>query len=88
MQTMHKSQNAKKQDFAKMQKGIKKDFNLPSFKNPCSVWQMDTIYKSMINYVIMHNMIIEDERDNSLEPFYKCWSIEAWIDFSNIFRKH
>jgi hypothetical protein len=29
---MHKSQNAKKQDFAKMQKGMKRDFNLPSFK--------------------------------------------------------
>jgi hypothetical protein len=33
-------------------------------------------------------MIIEDERDNNLEPFYKCWSIEAWIDFSNIHGKH
>jgi hypothetical protein len=33
-------------------------------------------------------MIIEDERDNNLEPFYKCWSIETWIDFPNIHGKH
>jgi hypothetical protein len=32
MQTMHKSQNAKNQDFVKMQKGMKEDFNLSSFK--------------------------------------------------------
>ncbi len=56
--------------------------------NPCSGWKMDIIYKNMINCVIMRNMIIEDKRDNNLEPFYKCWSIEAWIDFPNIHGKH
>jgi hypothetical protein len=53
-------------------------FQYVIIQNPCNVWQMDAIYKSIINCVIMHNIIIEDERDNNLEPFYKCWSIEAW----------
>ncbi len=31
---------------------------------------MDTIYQIMIICVIVHNMIIEDKRDNNLEPLF------------------
>lgn len=36
----------------------------------CKLWQMDTIYEIMIVCVIMHHMIIEDKRDNNLEPLF------------------
>ncbi len=41
-----------------------------TIQNPCKLWQMDTIYEIMIVCVIMHNMIIEDKRDNNLEPLF------------------
>jgi hypothetical protein len=31
---------------------------------------MDTIYEIMIVCVILHHMIIEDKRDNNLEPLF------------------
>jgi hypothetical protein len=41
-----------------------------TIQNPSKLWQMDTIYEIMIVCVIMHNMIIEDKRDNNLEPLF------------------
>ncbi len=41
-----------------------------TIQNPCKLWQMDTIYQIMIICVIVHNMIIEDKRDNNLEPLF------------------
>jgi hypothetical protein len=40
-------------------------------QNPCRLWQMDTIYEVMVAYVIIHSMIIEDEKDNHLEPLFQ-----------------
>jgi hypothetical protein len=69
MQSIHKPQDAKKQHFAKMQgvkKGVETCFEILQSQNPCKLWQMDTIYKTMIACVIMHNMIIKNKRDNNL----------------------
>ncbi len=40
-------------------------------QNPCKLWQMDTIYEVMVAYVILRSMIIEDEKDNDLEPLFQ-----------------
>ncbi len=40
-------------------------------QNPCRLWQMDTIYEMMVICVILHNMIIEDEKDNHLRPLFQ-----------------
>ncbi len=40
-------------------------------QNPCRLWQMDTIYEVMVICVIIHNMIIEDEKDNHLKPLFQ-----------------
>jgi hypothetical protein len=32
---------------------------------------MDTIYEVMVVYVILCSMIIEDEKDNHLEPLFQ-----------------
>jgi hypothetical protein len=39
-------------------------------QNPCPLWKMDRIYKIMITCVIFHNMVIEDEMNNNLEPLF------------------
>jgi hypothetical protein len=37
-------------------------------QNPSRQWDLNTIKDIFIARVIMHNMIIEDERDQELEP--------------------
>ncbi len=39
-------------------------------QNPSRLWQMDTIYDIMTACVILHNMIIEDERDYNFESLF------------------
>lgn len=36
-------------------------------QNLCRIWQMDIINKIMIACVIMHNIIIENDKDNNVE---------------------
>ncbi len=47
---------------------------------------MDIIYDIMIVCAIIHNMIIEDERDHYL--INKCKTIVAWTYFPNLHRRH
>ncbi len=39
-------------------------------QNPCRLWQIDAIYDVMMCCVILHNMIIEDEWDQNLDPLF------------------
>ncbi len=62
-----------------MQKGARKDveccfgvlqFHFGIIQNPFRLWQMDVIYEIMTTYVILHNIIIEDERDKNFESLF------------------
>jgi hypothetical protein len=71
----------KRQHFVKIQEGVKKDVLRRFFgilqacfaiiQNSCRLWQIDTNYELMFACAILHNMIIEDERDNHLEPLFQ-----------------
>jgi hypothetical protein len=39
-------------------------------KNPCRQWDLDTITDIMVACVILHNMIIDNEKDNNLESLF------------------
>jgi hypothetical protein len=40
-------------------------------QNPYRLWKMDTIYEVMVICVILHNMIIENEKDNHLKALFQ-----------------
>jgi hypothetical protein len=74
---IHEPQGEMKQHFTKCQEGARKDVErafgvLQSrwdiIKNPVRQWDLGVITNIMIACIIMHNMIIEDERDLGLEP--------------------
>jgi hypothetical protein len=78
--TINEPKDEKIQHFAKIQKGVKKDVErcfevlqarFAIIQNSCRLWQMDTIYEVMVICVIIHNMIIEDEKDNHLKPLFQ-----------------
>jgi hypothetical protein len=77
VQTIHDSQGEKRQYYANMQEAARKDVErcfgvLQSrwgiIQNPSREWNLNTIKDILMACVIMHNMIIEDERDQELEP--------------------
>ena len=77
VQTIHDPQGEKRQYYAKMQEAARKDVErcfgvLQSrwgiIQNPSRQWDLNTIKDILMACVIMHNMIIEDERDQELEP--------------------
>ena len=70
--------------FAKEQGGCRKDVErafgvLQSWwaivRHPARTWSVDTMWEVMSCCVIMHNMIVEDERDGSL--FDKDWEFSG-----------
>ncbi len=79
MQTIHEPQDAKKQNFAKMQEGARKDVEwcfgvlqarFGIIQNMSRLWQIYTIYEIMTIFVNFHNMIIEDEKDCNFESLF------------------
>ena len=77
VQTIHDPQGEKRQYYAKMQEAAREDVErcfgvLQSrwgiIQNPSRQWDLNTIKDILMACVIMHNMIIEDERDQELEP--------------------
>jgi hypothetical protein len=79
--TIHELGDEKREHFVKMQESVRKDVSRRCFgilqahfaiiQNSCRLWQIDTIYEVMFACAILHNMIIEDERDNHLEPLFQ-----------------
>ncbi|XP_076916287.1 uncharacterized protein LOC143575941 [Bidens hawaiensis] len=65
--------------FAKHQEAARKDVErafgvlqagFAFLRHPCKLWDKDTMGKVMIACIIMHNMIVEDERDTYLNYYY------------------
>ncbi|XP_020253760.1 putative nuclease HARBI1 [Asparagus officinalis] len=72
VQTISKSEDKKKQYFAMMQESCRKDVErafgvlqsrFAIIKGPARFWDKRTLHDIMTTCIIMHNMIIEDERD-------------------------
>ena len=77
VQTIHDPQGEKRQYYAKMQEAARKDvercfkilqLRLEIIQNPSRQWDLNTIKDILMACVTMHNMIIEDERDQELQP--------------------
>ena len=75
-----------KEHFTKCQEGVRKDVERAFgvlqarweiVKNPVRQWDLDTISNIMMACIIMHNMILEDERDLRLEPILDCGPSEG-----------
>lgn len=71
VQTIHLSGDEKRKHFAKVQEATCKDVErafgvlqgrFAIISNPCKQWNMDTILDIMFVCIILHNMIIDDER--------------------------
>jgi hypothetical protein len=80
LQTISEPQGEKKKLFAKLQEAARKDverafgvlqarFAIVSL--PCRLWATTTMKIIMKAVIILHNMIIEDERDLSLDQQYE-----------------
>jgi hypothetical protein len=79
--TIHELGDEKREHFVKMQESVRKDVlgrcfgvlqaHFVIIQNSCRLWKIDTIYEVMFACVILHNMIIEDERANHLEPLFQ-----------------
>ena len=75
MKTIPNPQGEKRQRFAKLQESARKDVEcafsvLQSrwgiVRNPALTWSTQKLWEVMTGCVIMHNMIVEDERDESI----------------------
>ena len=78
VQPIHEHVGEMKEHFAKCQEGARKDVERAFgvlqarweiIKNPVRQWDLGIIENIMLACIIMHNMIFEDEKGLSLEPF-------------------
>jgi hypothetical protein len=72
VQSIHEPGDEKRKHFAKRQEACRKDVErcfgvlqarFSIIRNPCRQWSMDTKSDIMFACCILHNMILEDERD-------------------------
>ena len=72
VQPIHELQGPMKEHYTKCQEGVRKDVECAFgvlqarwkiVKNLVRQWDLDTISNIMMACIIMHNMILEDERD-------------------------
>ena len=72
MKTISNPEGKKKQLYAKLQEAARKDVErafgvlqsrFAIIRNPCRLWDCDTIALVWKACVVLHNMIVEDERD-------------------------
>jgi hypothetical protein len=81
MQTIHAPQDEKRAHHSKMQESTWKDVEryfgvlqsrFGTIANPCRLWSIEAMKDVMLACVILHNMIIEDERsEDNLEPLFE-----------------
>ena len=80
LQTISEPQGAKKKHFAKLQEAARKDIErafgvlqacFAIISLPCWLWATKTMTTIMKAAIILHNMIIEDEQDLSLDQQYE-----------------
>jgi hypothetical protein len=78
VKTLHEPQGNKKKCFAKAQEACRKDVErafgvlqsrFAIVRGPARLWDEDTLYNIMMACIIMHNMIIEDEREEHGEQY-------------------
>jgi hypothetical protein len=79
LKTISQPQGEMQQHYAKVQESIRKDVErafgvlqarFAMLKNPCRLWECKTIITFWTASVILHNMIIEDERATNLDDNY------------------
>ena len=79
LKTISQPQGQMQQNYAKLQEATRKDVErafgvlqarFAMLKNPCRLWDRHTIITFWTACIILHNMIIEDERDTSLDDGY------------------
>jgi hypothetical protein len=79
VQPIHQPQGEKKEHFTKMQAAARKDVERAFgvlqarweiVKNPCRQYDLHTITNIMMCCIILHNMIIDDEQGQDLEPVF------------------
>lgn len=79
MKTISQPQGLKRQHYARLQEAVRKDVErafgvlqarFAMLKNPCRLWDRQTIITFWTACIILHNMIIEDERENGLECIF------------------
>jgi hypothetical protein len=72
VQSIHLPEDAKRAYFAKRQEAVRKDVErcfgvlqarFAIIRNPCRFWSMEVIRDVMFTCCILHNMILEDEKD-------------------------
>jgi hypothetical protein len=75
VKTIHESTNEKNRRFSKRQEACRKDVEhalgvLQSrwdiIRHPARTWSTEVMWEVMTAYVIMHNMIVEDVRDEGI----------------------
>ena len=78
VQPIHEPQGEMKEHFSKCQEGARKDVERAFgvlqarweiIKNPVRQWDLGVIENIMMACIIMHNMILEDEKGLHLKPF-------------------
>jgi hypothetical protein len=79
LQPIHAPQGEKQEHYTKMQSGACKDVERAfgvlqarweMVKNLCRSWDLETIDNIMMACIIMHNMVIHDEKGEDLEPLF------------------
>lgn len=62
VQTIHLPNKEKRKHFAKVQEAVRKDV-----EQPCRQWSMSTITSIIFACVVLHNLILDDEKSLDLE---------------------
>jgi hypothetical protein len=89
VQSIHEPADEKRAHYSKVQEACRKDVErcfgvlqsrFAIIQNPSRHWSQDTISDIMIACVVLHNMVIEDEQENNLQPILE---INAALQFGH-----
>jgi hypothetical protein len=82
VKTIRNPEGRAEAEFAKAQETVQKDIErafgvlqarFAIVRGPSRFWDKGTLQDIMTTCVILHNMIIEDEKHLNLEFFFECW---------------